>query len=77
MFDDIIKIKKEFSWKCYKCPWLGDEPLICTGECDGKVVDIIDIMCPKCNGKVRLGGSVEEISKWWDDWYEKRNGKKK
>lgn len=72
MFDDIIK--PIGPWKCLECDWFGEEPLIYPGECGGQVVDILDIMCPECSGKVMICGSHEEVNKWWDDWYEKRNG---
>jgi len=59
-------------WECNKCDWQGDKPLIHPGVCDGNVVDIIDIMCPKCvKGEPKLKGSRKEIDKWWDDWHKK------
>jgi len=70
MFDDIIIKRKKIFWKCNICGWQGDKPLIHPGVCSGKIVDILDIMCPKCmKGDPILEGSRKEKDKWWDDWY--------
>lgn len=67
----------EAKWKCAKCGWEGDLPLIVPGMCGLTVVDIIDILCPNvgCSGDPVLIGTYEEKEKWWDDWddwYEKK-----
>lgn len=64
------------SWKCNKCNWTGDKPIICPGLSGGVVVNIIDILCPSCTGgEPRLQGTEEEKDKWWNNWYSKMEGK--
>lgn len=63
-------------WVCKRCGWQGDEPTICPAMSGGKVVDIIDIMCPNCPaGEPRLEGTQEEKDKWWNNYYDQQEGK--
>ena len=61
-------------WKCTACSWEGDLPIIAPGMSGGRVVDIIDIMCPNCNNSPRHIGTHEEKNAWWDSWYKKVEG---
>ena len=59
-------------WRCNRCRWGGDEPLVCPATCNGEVVDIIDVMCPRCtDGEPRFTGTSEERNAWWDAYYER------
>jgi len=61
-------------WVCSVCGDIGDNVLIIhTFNGQGKVVDIIDVMCKgsKCAGDVKIVGTKEQIDEWWKADYEK------
>lgn len=60
-------------WVCSNCGDVGQEAIVIHAFNNGKVVDIIDILCKKsgCAGDMKLVGTNEQINAWWDADYEK------
>lgn len=72
---EVFQKQAKANWICNECGWYGDEPLIATHSSGGEVVDIEDIMCPKCaaSDEPFFSGTEKQRGEWWDAWWNKDN----